>query len=108
MKLSEYRDQRRKLWQLSGNTNWIDQKIHEDAAAAEAAGVTWDPEDVMPERLALRTGDVVFQDGRGTWVVARATPRGAAPANPEHVLAEMVRRYNEWGNVDENPFEEDV
>jgi hypothetical protein len=46
MKLSEYRQKRRKHWREQGVVSTVDQRIDGDIHAAEAAGKKWDPEDV--------------------------------------------------------------
>lgn len=71
---------------------------------AEAAGVTWEPEEEpLPERLEMRAGAIHDPEAGCPWV---ADPRmnylgqkdTTKPA--ERVLAEMVRRYNAWPELE--------
>lgn len=103
MKKSDFEAQRREHWRRAPSAGSITEFVRHDVAAAEAAGIAWEPEaPALPERLGLRGISVVAEDQHfGHPFVADARMNfggndfdgyGAAQA----VLNEAVRRYNAW------------
>ena len=114
MKKSEFKKNRVSVWATVLERGYPSYESAEvladrDVAAAEAAGVAWDPESEpgqgqapapgpveLPERLHLE-GDMAFQPGSvpNAYAILTIVRTKSWPGQEEHaVRADAVRRYN--------------
>lgn len=90
MTRSEFEAKRLKFWGVrSDAVGWVLEWVERDCAAAEAAGVAWDPEEApLPERVSI--------DSCGEVCLGRTPIHVLRGRSWEKWLAEAVRRYNAW------------
>jgi hypothetical protein len=110
MKKSEFERQRDEHWQsvFAGDlrAGTVAELVRRDVAAAEAAGIVWEPEaPALPERLEVsgNNGYIFCRQGGGeAFFLAIISEHGkwdacfTDPALIQATWAEAVRRYNAW------------